>query len=100
MIIFLLLACTSFDKAIRKMGFSKWKLLQRFTYIGFILSFAHFLLNLNGYFVLLRTGVVFVNIAEIILILLGIATILIQFAGFFKKRQIINNSKKQTQNQA
>ncbi len=93
MIILFLLACTSFDKAIRKMGFSKWKLLQRFNYIAFILSFVHFVLNLNGYFVLLPSGLVFVNIAEVLLIILGVITIILQIAGFFKKRQQINQSK-------
>ncbi len=95
MIILFLLAFTSFDKAIRKMGFGKWKLLQRFTYLAFILSFIHFVLNLNGYFVLLPTGEVFVNIAEIILILLGIITIIAQFIGFYAKRKAGKTEPKQ-----
>jgi len=84
-IILFVLALTSFNKVIQIFGFSSWKLLQRLIYVAFILSFLHFVFNIKNAFVLLPNGQIFVNLAEILLIILGIATIVLQITGFLKK---------------
>lgn len=82
LVLFFVLAITSADTAIRMLGFSRWKLIQRTAYIVFALSFFHFVFNANGLFVPLAGGRVFVNLAEIAMILVGILTIVFQLLGF------------------
>ncbi len=81
----LMLAITPINKVIQLFGFSSWKLLQRFVYLAFVLSVLHSIFDTNGLFIPLKDGSAFVNLAEILLILLGIATILLQIAGVVKK---------------
>ncbi len=85
LIILLVLALTSVNKIIQLFGFTQWKLLQRFVYLAFILSFIHFLFDTNGLFIPLSKGVVFVNLAEVLMVLFGILTIILQIFGFLKK---------------
>ena len=85
LIILSVLAITSFNKVIQMFGFSSWKLLQRLVYVAFILSFLHFVFSMRDSFIALPNGVVFVNLAEILLILLGVLTIFLQILGFVKK---------------
>ena len=87
LIILFLLTITSANKMIKKMGFSRWKLLQRFVYVAFAFSFIHFLLDTNGLFIPFSGGRTFVNLAEVLLIILGIVTIIFQFTGFILKRK-------------
>lgn len=91
LIILFILAVTSVNKIIQVFGFYFWKWLQRLVYIAFILSFIHFVFDTNGLFIPLSGGIVFVNLAEVILIVLGALTILLQLIGFVKK---LNQSKK------
>ena len=86
LIILFVLAITSVNKAITLLSFSKWKLLQRFVYIAFIFSFIHLLLNTNGLFVPFSSEKVFVNLAEVLLILMGFITIILQYTGFIFKK--------------
>jgi DMSO/TMAO reductase YedYZ heme-binding membrane subunit len=81
-ILLLILTITSSNKIMCKMGFSKWKLLQRTTYIAFAFSFIHFILNTNGLFIKLQNGTTFLNLFELIAIILGLITILMQLTGF------------------
>ncbi len=80
------LTITSTDHAIRFLGASNWKNLQRLAYVAFALSFAHFLLKANGLFAN-AGGKAFVNLAEVFALALGILTILLQIAGFLKRRE-------------
>ena len=77
----LALALTSCDWAVAKMGLAHWKTLQRIIYPAFVLLFLHFALvafNAKRW-----------DFAEIALLLLGIATVALQLAGFyvFRKRK-------------
>ncbi|MCX6803227.1 MAG: ferric reductase-like transmembrane domain-containing protein [Candidatus Diapherotrites archaeon] len=60
LIILFVLALTSVNKVIQVFGFSSWKLLQRFVYLAFVLSFIHFINDTNGLFIPLTGGKVFV----------------------------------------
>ena len=84
-VILLALALTSSDWATKKLGMANWKLLHRFVYIAFALSMWHFVLQANGLFSnpLIPGMVAFSNLAEIALLLLGLATIALQAAGFY-----------------
>jgi len=86
-ILLFVLAVTSADYAIKILGPGLWKNVQRFNYLVFILSFAHFILKSNGLFTALQ-GKTFVNLAEVFCILLGIVTVALQFAGFFTRRKM------------
>ncbi len=81
-VILLAMALTSTDWAVAKLGLAKWKTLHRFVYIAFILIFAHFILKSNGLYSRGSASVP-LNIAEVALVLLGIATVILQVAGFF-----------------
>ncbi len=89
-----LLTITSSDFAVKTLGAGLWKNVQRFNYLAFVLSFAHFILFSNGLFINVR-GTMFVNLAEAALALLGIVTILLQIAGFItrKKKEAENRAK-------
>jgi DMSO/TMAO reductase YedYZ heme-binding membrane subunit len=86
-LILLALALTSSDYAIRLMGPALWKNVQRFNYLAFAFSTVHFVFLANGLFVQVN-GRTFVNIAEVALLALGLATVALQAAGFvaFRKR--------------
>jgi len=75
------LALTSSDWATAKMGLATWKLLHRLVYVAFVLITAHF--------VLLARGLSFshLNLAEASLLALGAITVILQVAGFMKKRE-------------
>lgn len=84
-LIFVVLTVTSSDYAIRRLGPKTWKGVQKLNYIAFVLSFAHFLLAARGLFVPV-SNLVFVNIAEVFAILLGVAVIILQACGFAMRR--------------
>jgi len=86
LMILFLLTITSANKMIQKMGFSRWKLLQRFVYVAFAFSFIHFLLDTNGLFIPFSGGRTFVNLAEVLLISLGVITIIFQYTGFILRK--------------
>ena len=86
LVVLLILALTATDLAVAKMGFAKWKTLQRFVYSAYILIFAHFILKANGLFS--RDGKpVALNAAEVALVLLGVAAVALQVAAFFEFRK-------------
>jgi len=100
LVILFVLTLTSFNKVIQVFGFTSWKLLQRLVYVAFGFSFLHFLFDTNGLFIVLPGGKVFVNLAEIMLILFGLITILMQILGFIKKiieKNKINSTKEKIQ---
>lgn len=73
------LAITSTDWAVKKIP--NWKWVQRLSYVVFLLSFVHFLFQAQGLFV--KAGnQVFVNAAEIAMIVLGGITVGVQSIGF------------------
>lgn len=86
-VIFGAMALTSSDSMVRRLGNVLWKNLHRLTYLAFVLVFVHFLLNATGLFVPAKNSVVFVNLAELSLVVLGVVTVLFQVAGFFAKRK-------------
>jgi len=85
-LILLALALTSSDYAVKVMGPALWKNVQRFNYLAFIFSTVHFVLLANGLFVQVN-GRTFVNIAEAVLLVLGLATAALQVAGFMTRRK-------------
>ncbi|MFH0737058.1 MAG: hypothetical protein V1827_00705 [Candidatus Micrarchaeota archaeon] len=93
-LILFVLTITSSDFAIKALGAGMWKNVQRFNYLAFVLIFAHFLLYSNGLFANVR-GTTFVNLSEAIMVLLGIATIVLQAAGIIirKKKEAENRAK-------
>ncbi|MCI0504357.1 ferric reductase-like transmembrane domain-containing protein [Candidatus Micrarchaeota archaeon] len=84
-LVLLALALTSSDYAIKVMGPGLWKNVQRFNYLAFVFSSVHFVLLANGLFVQVN-GRTFVNAAEVALLLLGLATVALQAAGFVARR--------------
>lgn len=86
-VLLFVLAATSADYAIKVLGPGLWKNVQRFNYLVFILSFAHFILKSNGLFTALQ-GKTFVNLAEVFCILLGTAAVVLQAAGFLTRRKM------------
>jgi sulfoxide reductase heme-binding subunit YedZ len=90
-LVFLALALTSSDWAVKKMGGIPWKTLQRLAYLAFLFSLIHFLLDTNGLFVPVNS-VVFVNLAELLLLLLALATIVLQFAGYWTKKNRVKKN--------
>lgn len=86
-LILLVLALTSNDFAVRKLGMIWWKRIQIFNYLAFILVFVHFIMNANGLFVRTETGL-FINFAEVGLVLLGIVTVGLQIAGFLMRKSM------------
>lgn len=90
MIIFGALALTSMDVAVRKIGFGNWKMLQRFVYVGFVLTLGHFYLSQTGVIVLLSGQQVFLNLAEAVLWVFAVLVVVLQIAGFF------NHTEKET----
>jgi DMSO/TMAO reductase YedYZ heme-binding membrane subunit len=87
LLVFFALAVTSSNAAIKALSFPNWKLLHRLTYSAFLLSFAHFLLKSNGLFVKVQGGQTFLSLAEVLLVALGFATIILQAIGFLEKRK-------------
>ena len=81
-LITLIITITSCDYALKHLKQKKWKAIQRLAYIVFILVLVHFIVRS----MLLKTGQA--DIAEIAITLLAIITIIMQFAGFIKKRKI------------
>jgi DMSO/TMAO reductase YedYZ heme-binding membrane subunit len=81
LLIFLVLTLTSCDYAIKILGPKTWKGIQYFNYLAFVLSFAHFILQATGLFMPVN-NTTFVNIAEVFAVLMGIATVILQFTGF------------------
>ncbi|MDO8647479.1 MAG: ferric reductase-like transmembrane domain-containing protein [Candidatus Diapherotrites archaeon] len=86
-LILVLIALTSTQWALEKLGFFKWKTIQRLAYFVFALSLAHFLLSSNGLFVVFGSKV-FVNAAEISMLALAGITIALQVLGFLKTRSL------------
>lgn len=74
------LTATSSDWAVKT--FKQWKNIQRLAYVAFVFSFAHFILKSNGLFAFIG-GKVFVNLSEVAMVFLGLATIWLQLWGFY-----------------
>ncbi|MDD5337073.1 MAG: ferric reductase-like transmembrane domain-containing protein [Candidatus ainarchaeum sp.] len=79
-LIMLVLTLTSSDWAVKNLP--DWKGIQRLAYVAFALSFVHFIIKANGLFAPAGGGV-FVNLGEIAMIVLGIATVVLQAYGFY-----------------
>jgi len=80
------IALFSNDYSMKKLGFFKWKAVQRLAYFVFALSLAHFAMEANGLFTGASGGKVFANLAELSMLALALAAILLQFAGFFRMK--------------
>ncbi|MFH1785505.1 MAG: ferric reductase-like transmembrane domain-containing protein [Candidatus Micrarchaeota archaeon] len=77
LILLFLLTITSCDFAIKKLGAVWWKRIQQFNYLAFILVTIHFVMKANGLF---KGNSI--NLAEVSLIVLGAATVVLQIVGF------------------
>jgi DMSO/TMAO reductase YedYZ heme-binding membrane subunit len=86
-IIFGIMSLASTDYAVRTLGFGKWKSLQRWVYVAFVLTLGHFFLSQTGVLVILEGGNYFLNLAEAMLWLLALITITLQLAGFITTRK-------------
>ena len=84
-LLLLALTLTSSDYAVKKLGPSLWKNVQRFNYLAFILVSVHFITK--------ATGLPFIssgkslNLAESALLILGLMTVGLQIAGFIARRK-------------
>jgi len=85
LILLFMLTITSADFAIKTLGAGLWKSVQRLNYLAFILVSAHFLLKSNGLPRISASGQG-INLAELAMVLLGLATIIFQFWGFLARR--------------
>jgi DMSO/TMAO reductase YedYZ heme-binding membrane subunit len=91
-IVLLALTLTSSDYAVKMLGPVLWKNVQRFNYLAFVFSSVHFILLSNGLFTAVN-GKMFVNIAEVTLLILGLATVALQVAGFIVRRKRMRQMK-------
>ncbi len=83
-IILLVVAVTSANYFVEKLGASLWKNVQRLIYFAFALSFAHFLFKARG--LLMQAGdSAFVDWAEAFAFVMGVATTLLQASAFAKR---------------
>jgi DMSO/TMAO reductase YedYZ heme-binding membrane subunit len=85
-VIFIVLAITSSDFAIKLLGNNAWKWVQRMNYIAFLFGFFHFVRSATGLFGQ-SGGQLFSNYAEIFALAFGIATVLLQIAGFYVRNK-------------
>lgn len=67
--IFSIMAATSRSKAIEKMGYAKWKRLQRTGYLAFFLVLIHFAVIENGAFVSRQIGQLLLGFVLLVLLL-------------------------------
>lgn len=81
LLIMLALALTSSDYAVRALGNSSWKLLQKLNYLAFALVFAHFIMKSNGLF-----GAKALNFAEVFLLLSAALAVALRVAALLKKK--------------
>lgn len=93
-LILLAMTLTSSDWAVQKMGMGNWKKLQMLIYPAYLLILAHFILMSNGLFLKIASGV-FVNLAEVAMLILSGATILLQACGYYLKRKRVAEAKAQ-----
>ena len=84
--VFLPLAITSCDFAIKVLGNKGWKYIQYLTYIAFVFGFHHYLFKASGPSVL-PLGMPAWNFAELFLILLGALVVVLQAYGFYLRRK-------------
>ncbi|VVC00018.1 Sulfoxide reductase heme-binding subunit YedZ [uncultured archaeon] len=84
-LVLLAMALSSSDFAVQKLG-ANWKRLHQLIYIAFILILAHFVLQSNGLFAKTSAGT-FVNLAEIGVLLVAFAAVLMQLYGFYLRRK-------------
>ncbi len=87
-ILIFILAVTSSDYAIKTLGPGLWKNVQRFNYLIFILVLAHFILMS---FIVSTTvsGQTFINLADVFMLLMAFATVILQIAGFLTRRRMM-----------
>lgn len=90
--IIFVLGITSNNWSERHLGYRAWKAIQRFNYLAFVLSFAHFIFQAKSLPFLLSSFPK-VHWAEIFLLLLGLLTAGAQIAGFFVVRKRLDASK-------
>jgi len=85
-VLFIVLALTSCDYAIKKLGSGLWKKIQYLTYIAFVFGFYHYATKASGPSI---TGIEFMpwNWAELFLILLAFATIALQIVGIYLRKK-------------
>jgi DMSO/TMAO reductase YedYZ heme-binding membrane subunit len=84
LVLFVALAATSTDWAVKRL-MGTWKSIQRAAYIAFALSFVHFIVKSNGLFAGIG-GSTFVNVSEVAMVILGVATVALQIYGFLTVR--------------
>jgi DMSO/TMAO reductase YedYZ heme-binding membrane subunit len=82
----MMLALTSSDYAVKTLGPALWKRVQMLNYVVFPLAFGHFLLSATGLFVQTAGGL-FVNLAELSALIMGIAVVILQAWGFAARRR-------------
>ena len=85
LIIFFIMALTSNDYSMKKLGMN-WKRIHQFTYLGFVLVLTHFLLKSNGLLKALE-GKAGWNVVEIAVFILAVITIALQVKGFWIRKK-------------
>jgi len=87
-ILLFILAVTSSDYAIKTLGPGLWKNVQRFNYLIFILVFAHFILK-SIIVSATASGQTFINLADVFMLFMAAATVVLQVAGFITRRRMM-----------
>ncbi len=86
LLVLLGLALTSSDWATHKLGAKRWKFVQYFNYLAFVLSMVHFIGNGQG--IPNMNGIpANIHLAATLLLFLGLLTILVQVAGFLARHR-------------
>ncbi|MEM4367557.1 MAG: ferric reductase-like transmembrane domain-containing protein [Candidatus Anstonellales archaeon] len=78
-----ILAFTSLDYAVKKLGVKLWKFIHSFNFFVFILTSYHFLSKSNGLFTALDGNLASINFVELFLVLLGFLILLIRIYDFY-----------------
>lgn len=86
-LIFLAMALTSSDWAVRTLGIGKWKTLHRFTYLGFVLALAHYYFMGTGILSPTAPGGFSIHFGELLVWATSGAAIVLQLAGFWASQK-------------
>ncbi|MEM3610216.1 MAG: ferric reductase-like transmembrane domain-containing protein [Candidatus Anstonellales archaeon] len=87
-----ILAFTSLDYAVKKLGLKMWKLIHSFNFLVFILTSYHFLSKSNGLFTAIDGDLANLNFVELFLVLLGLLILIIRIYDFYLIRFLRKNN--------
>lgn len=78
-----ILAFTSLDYAVKKLGVNLWKLIHSFNFLVFILASFHFISKSNGLFTIFDGNLANINFVELFLVLIGLIVVIIRLYDIY-----------------